>query len=445
MIDTVGSDYIKDQRRSYFLYTISSRALPYLSDGLKPSQRRGIWTARSGEKMKTASLAGATMPIHPHAEISDVLSNMAGPWSNNVPLLTGYGAFGTMLAPGSYGAPRYTSVRLSDFTKEVVLADIEIIPMQLNYDDTLEEPAHFLPLVPIVLLNSTFGIAGGFQCSILPYDLKDIIKAQLKVLNGEVLNAEPPMPYFKPTDCRAVSSAIDPKTQNVRYTFEGEYQKLNSSELKITKLPYGVEHSKFIDGLVKLEDDYKIVGFDDYSKDSISIVVRFPKGFINKTPHADIVKLLKLTNTETNNINVINFDGETVLNTSFNEIITLFTKWRLGFYVVRYERLLSLLELDIQRYKDVILAIDKNVGGVAVKTKNKSELGDFLEYIGVINIDYISSLPVYRFTEEEKNKTQSKLDEALIQQREYIDLLSDRAKRVQIYVNELKSVMKNHG
>ncbi len=441
--NTAGSDYIKEQRRGYFLYTINSRALPSVSDGLKPAQRRALWTGKSGDKMKTATLAGATMPIHPHASPDDVISNMAGPWCNNIPLFTGYGAFGTMLAPNSYGAPRYTSVRVSDFAKDVVFCDIEIIPMQPNYDDTLEEPTHFLPLVPIVLLNPAFGIAGGFACNILPYDINDIINSQIKYLKGG--EVEEALPYFKPIDCRSVSKYVDAKTTNVRYTFEGDYKQLNSSEIQITKIPYGVEHSKYVDHLVKLEEDYKISGFDDLSKDAFNIIVKFPRGVITKTTRADLIKLLKLSNSETDNMNVIDFDGNTVMNTSFSEVIKKFTDWRLKFYYNRYQRLLSLLEIDIQRYKDVILAIEKNVGGVAVKTKSKSELEDFLEYIGVINLEYISSLPVYRFTEDEKNKTQTKLDEALKQQKVYMDLMENENKRVDVYVSELKQVLTKYG
>jgi DNA gyrase/topoisomerase IV subunit A len=439
----VSSDYIKEQRRVYFLYTINNRALPALSDGFKPSQRRGLWIGRNGDKTKTATLAGAVMPIHPHADISDVISNMAGPWCNNIPLFTGIGAFGTRLAPSSFGAPRYTSVKVSDFTKDVVFRDIELIPMQPNYDDTLEEPLHFLPLVPIVLLNPTFGIAGGFQCNILPHDLKDIINAQISHLEGKKF--EEAMPYFKPIDCKAVSKVEDPKTTNNRYTFEGDYVQLNSSEIRINKLPYGTEHTKYVSYLDKLEEDYKIIGYDDASKDSIDVVVKFARGILKSTARPDLIRLLKLSNSETDNMNVIDFNGESVTNTSFTEVVTRFTEWRLQYYHNRYTRLLQLLEIDIQRYKDVILSINNNVGGIAIKTKNKAELEEFLSYIGIINIEYIVALPVYRLTEEEKQKTQTKLDDAVVQQNVYLDLLSNEGKRKTIYITELKEVLKKFG
>ena len=380
------------------------------------------------------------MPIHPHASPEDVISNMASPWCNNIPLFTGYGAFGTMLAPSSYGAPRYTSVKVSDFTKDVIFRDIEIIPMCSNYDDTLEEPLHFLPLVPVVLLNPTFGIAGGFQCNILPRSLKDVVEAQLKFLEGKPICDV--MPHATPINCQAVSKTVDPKNVNNRYTFEGDYTQLNQSEIQINRLPYGVEHSKYIDHLSKLEEEYKISGFDDFSKDTFRIVVRFPRGTLSKTNRLEIIKLLKLSNSETEHMNVIDFDGNTVLSTSFTEVVEKFTSWRLAFYFQRYQRLLELLEKDIQRYKDIIRAIEKNVGSVATKTKSKAELEDYLEYIGIVYLEFISTLPVYRFTEDEKEKIQKKLSGALDQQKIYVDLLENEQSRRKVYSSELKDVLK---
>jgi DNA gyrase/topoisomerase IV subunit A len=108
-----SSQYINDQRREYSLYVMQSRAICAGTDGLKAGGRRALWTARSGAKMKTATLAGATMPIHPHAECTGAINTLAAPYGNNIPLFKGDGAFGTMLHPTSYGAARYTSISVS--------------------------------------------------------------------------------------------------------------------------------------------------------------------------------------------------------------------------------------------------------------------------------------------------------------------------------------------
>jgi DNA gyrase/topoisomerase IV subunit A len=145
MVDIVKSDYINNKRREYSLYVLQSRAIPSLADGLKVSARRVLWTARDGKKYKSATLAGLTMPLHPHAPPEGTVNALAAPFINNKPLLDGYGAFGTLLNPNAFGAARYTSVKLSEFAKKVVFVDIDIIPMIDNYDSTQLEPKHFCP------------------------------------------------------------------------------------------------------------------------------------------------------------------------------------------------------------------------------------------------------------------------------------------------------------
>ena len=254
-----SSQYVLGQRREYSLYVLQMRAIPSAADGLKASARRVLWTGKDGKVHKSAVLAGATMPIHPHASPEGAVNTLAGFYGNNVPLLTGHGAFGTILKPTAYGASRYTSVELSEFAKDVVFKDVEIIPMVENYDSTLMEPKHFLPLVPVALLNPTEGIAVGFACDILPRSLEDIIMVQIMHLQGKKKFTEP-MPHFIPTDNRAV------ECKGGRYVFEGEYEQTSASTVVVTKLPYGLLHEKFIAHLDSLCEDGKVVEYEDNSK-----------------------------------------------------------------------------------------------------------------------------------------------------------------------------------
>ena len=109
----------------------------------------------------------------------------------------------------------------------------------------------------------------------------------------------------------------------------------------------------------------------------------------------------------------------------------------------RFDRLRELLEVDIQKYKDILLAIRKNVGGLAKKIKSKGELKEFLNDIGVVYVDYISDLPVYRFTEEEKRKVEEKLKAANATLKEYKSYLKSESKRRQLYIAELKEILSN--
>lgn len=430
-----GSEYVNEQRREYSLYVLQMRAIPSIADGLKAAQRRVLWTAKDGKKHKSATLAGATMPIHPHASPEGAINTLAAPYGNNMPLLKGDGAFGTLLNPTAYGASRYTSVKVSEFTKKVVFADIELVPVQENYDGTLEEPVHFLPLVPISILNPSEGIAVGFASNILPRALTDIINDQIKHLQGKGFKEK--APYFFPTDSDAVRVADN------KWEFSGEYNQINSTTIQITKLPYGASHEKYIEHLLKLEEAGTIVDFEDNSKDEYDIVIKFKRGVI-ASQGKKLMKTLKLTSTSNENMNMIDFDGERVIGADYVQVVQDFTDWRLSWYKKRYQRLAKLLGVDIQKYLDILLAIEKNVGGMARNIQSRTEMKEVLKEMGIVHIDYIADLAVYRFTENEKGKIEKKLDEAYALMEHYKKLLKYPKERSKVYISELREILREY-
>lgn len=443
MLQPQSSQYIQDQRREFSLYTLQSRAIPHLADGLKVAHRRVLWTARDGSHFKTATLAGLTMSIHPHSAPEDSINTITAPYSNNVPLFDGDGAFGTYLIPDAYGAGRYTAVSTSKFTNEVIFRDIEIVPMINNYDDTTTEPKHFLPLVPVCLLNPMSGIAVGFACNILPRSLKDIITAQINYLKGKKL-PDVIYPILHPCNQQALDFQVDPVSNNIKWTFIGKFSRTKKNEILVTDLPYGVKYTKFIDHLEKLKEIGRILSYDDNSKEKVNITIRVSKSVFEEYSDADFTQVLKLVNSETENLNVIDFDSNTVVQTNFKDAITRFTEWRLQWYVNRYERLLQLLQIDIQRYKDIISAIKHNIGSIAKKIESRAELIEYLEAINIVHVDYIASLPVYRFTMDEKRKVEERLEKALETEAHYQMLLSNEDARRDVYIQELQDVMATH-
>lgn len=434
-----SSEYIEQQRREYSLYVLQSRAIPYASDGLKAAARRVLWTAHDGKKYKSATLAGATMPIHPHQSPEGTVNTLAAPYTNNIPLLDGIGAFGTLLKPTAYGAARYTSVAVSEFTKDVIFKDIEIIPMQDNYDGTLPEPVHFLPLIPVALLNPQSGIAVGFAADILPRDLSSIIDDQLKVLSGKMITQEP-----RPVLTSINQQAVGLKDES-KWIFQGSFERINSTTIRITNLPYGELHEKYIEKkLSPLEENGTIIDIADKSKDKYDIIVKFKRNVLSQLSDDKIIDLLSLQKPTSENLNVIDFDGERVWSTNYIELVTNFTRWRLKWYKTRYERLARLLEVDIQKYKDVLIAIKKNLGSIARKTQSRSELKSLIEAFKIVHIDYIADLPVYRFTEQEKEKTEQKLKDAEDLLKAYYHLIKSEDARVTVYVDELRKIKTNY-
>ena len=432
-----SSKYLESERKLYSLYVMQSRAIPAATDGLKAAGRRVLWTARNGDKYKTATLAGATMPIHPHSEASGSINTLAAPYGNNIPLFKGYGAFGTMLDPTAYGAARYTSVAVSKFTQDVVFADIEIIPMTWNYDDSIEEPVHFLPLVPTVLLNPSEGIAVGFATDILPRNLADLIDVQIAHLMNK-RNANQLLPSFTPINSTA--RLVDGRAA----FFSGSYEMVNTTTIRITNLPYKLSHDKLIAKLDALYETGTVVDFTDRSKDKINIEVKFKKGVLSKMTEEEVLKTLGLTVKHTENLNVLDFTGQGVWSAEPLDLIKRFTDWRLQWYVKRYERLRDLLKIDIQRYLDIRNAITNNVGGIAKRVKSRAELKTLLLEMGIVYIDYIADLPVYRFTEEEYEKNEQRLKDAEALLRTYEDMLQSEDKRKIVYATELKEILNKY-
>lgn len=436
-----SSQYIANERLGYSLYLISDRAIPHVADGLKSALRRVLWMARDGKKVKSSALAGSCAAIHPHAAPEGSINTAAAPYGNNIPLLNGYGAFGTLLKPTAYGASRYTSVALSEFAKDVIFADSNLIPMVDNYDGTIKEPKHLLPLIPTVLLNPQEGIAVGFASNILPRSITDIIYDQIQQLQGKAAKISEAPPSLDSLDQTSTGAIVD-RLGKTRWVFVGKYVKVNATTIRITALPYGLTHKKLTSTLDKLEDGGTIIDVVDNSSDSYNILIKFKKGTLSKLDETGILKMLGLELSIPENLNVVDFDGITVWSTNYVDIITRFTEWRLQYYITRYETLAAQLEIDIQRLQDVMLAIKKNIGSVARKIKSKAELKEYLDAIGIVHVDYIADLPVYRFTEDERIKAETRLAEHLDTMAYYQMLLGSEPERKKIYVKELNDVLK---
>lgn len=439
--EPVGA-YLESEHRNFAIYTLQQRAIPFFN-GMKPVQQRCLWMLRNvGKFEKVAKLTGQVMAIHPHgdASIADAINQMSGPYCNNLSFFDGHGAFGTRINPTAFGSPRYVSSKISSFTKEVIFKDWEIVELKPSYDETDEEPTMLLPLVPILLLNGIQGIATGYSTTILPRDLKDLIDEQLKVLQGK--QAINPLPYSKPINNVAVR---DPEFPN-KYQFLGECEVVDTGTAKITKLPFGMTHSKVVESLAKMVEKGQIVDYIDKSKADINIVVNFKRAALKNKNGESAVRKLKLTTGVTERIIVLDpATSKTVVEyDDAGKFITDYTNWRLGFYPMRYQRLIQLNLIEISRLNDVIIAIDNDLGGQAKKVKNKADLVAFITNIGVKDVEYIAGLPVYRFTEEEYTKAKDRVADLEKQNEEYQTIIDDVDRQKTIYMDELKDIKKKY-
>ncbi len=179
---------------NYSMYVIMDRALPHISDGLKPVQRRIIYamselglSALAKHKKSARTVGDVLGKYHPHGDLAcyEAMVLMAQPFSYRYPLVDGQGNWGAPDDPKSFAAMRYTEARLSKFS-EVLLAELEqgTVEWTPNFDGTLKEPAFLPARLPHILLNGVTGIAVGMATDIPPHNAREVAHACVELLDN---------------------------------------------------------------------------------------------------------------------------------------------------------------------------------------------------------------------------------------------------------------------
>ena len=442
-----SSTYIKDISREFAIYTAQNRAIPSLADGIKDGQRKFLWMIRNTvDKIKTVALASSAIGygiyVHGDASAADTVSLMAAPYVNNIPLLDGIGNFGSRLEPTGVGAPRYTSVKRGIAAKELMFTDLDIIPLKENYDGSVMEPVHYLPLIPMVLLNGVSGIAVGWSTDILPRNIDDIIDSTIKAVSGKKIETIKPSYDYLQCDVNHLEGNT--------WIFSGKVDKVNTSTLKISELPPGVSLEKYKEKLNKMIDDGVISDYDDNSSEFIDIEIKVQRKTIDGKTHDQLLDLFKLKQKKTERIVVLDFNGKSIKQYENDvKLIHDFVVWRLEWFKKRYENLKSKAEYELNYWKALKECFDKNLPSKISKMSNKKsveeEVTKITNKIVVLDnsqLDKISSLPSYRWAKDYYQTIIDKINEIESNIREYVDLLQDEKKLKNVYLEELKNLKK---
>ncbi len=289
-------DLKKTMETSYIDYAMSvltSRALPDVRDGLKPVQRRVLYSmielnnGPDKPHRKCARIVGDTMgKYHPHGDSSiyGALVNMAQEWSTRYPLVDGHGNFGSVDGDGA-AAMRYTEARLSKISMEM-LADINknTVDFTPNFDETEKEPSVLPSRYPNLLANGTSGIAVGMATNIPPHNLKEIIAAVVKMIDNQVLedrstDMEEILKIIKgpdfPTGGTILgASGIEQAYRTgrgkirVRAVTNIEPMQNGKNRIVVTELPFMVNKARLIEKIADLVRDKKVEGITDLRDES---------------------------------------------------------------------------------------------------------------------------------------------------------------------------------
>ena len=285
---TMETSYI-----DYAMSVIAQRALPDVRDGLKPVQRRVLYSmielnnGPDKPHRKCARIVGDTMgKYHPHGDSSiyGALVNMAQDWSTRYPLVDGHGNFGSVDGDGA-AAMRYTEARLSKISMEM-LADInkDTVDFVPNFDETEKEPTVLPSRYPNLLVNGTTGIAVGMATNIPPHNLREVIHAVVKIIDNEVLedrgtDIEELLSIVKGPDFPTGAMILGTTGINEAYrTGRGkirvraitniEPMQNGKNRIVVTELPYMVNKARLIEKIAELVRDKKIDGITDLRDES---------------------------------------------------------------------------------------------------------------------------------------------------------------------------------
>ncbi|MGN0364714.1 MAG: DNA gyrase subunit A [Suilimivivens sp.] len=289
-------DLKKTMENSYIDYAMSviaQRALPDVRDGLKPVQRRVLYSmielnnGPDKPHRKCARIVGDTMgKYHPHGDSSiyGALVNMAQEWSTRYPLVDGHGNFGSVDGD-SAAAMRYTEARLSKISMEM-LADIDkdTVDFVPNFDETEKEPVVLPSRYPNLLVNGTTGIAVGMATNIPPHNLREVIQAVVKIIDNRVLedrdtDIEELLSIVKGPDFPTGGTILGTAGINeayrtgrgkvrVRAVTDIEPMQNGKNRIVVTELPYMVNKARLIEKIAELVRDKKVDGITDLRDES---------------------------------------------------------------------------------------------------------------------------------------------------------------------------------
>ncbi|MDC1173994.1 DNA gyrase subunit A [Bacteriovoracaceae bacterium] len=435
-LESVPLDMIvKEEYRTYQIYTLMDRAIPYLQDGLKPGQRRILYTLYRNQSKgltKVSSATGLVLTLHPHgpASIESAIVNMAQDYtfSNNYPLIDKKGYFGERMETAP-AAGRYIECKLGKIAEYLLFDDLNQVEMVPNYDETVMEPFALLPKLPIMLLNGAEGIGTGFSSVIPSFNHKDICESMIQYV--ETGKAKKVKPYVHTYKEKIVAD-------KGKFIFNMKFEEIKD-KIYITELPRGYDSNKTYRFLNKhIESDF-IKDYIDSSVDNdIMIELIFKRG---QTPKlSEVEKVMGTSSSLSPNYTLISERGVRIFSAP-DEIIQLFTDKRIEVVQKRYVLMSNDLEKKIRQNNEIIKFIKNKEYEVATKSKNRKSYVEYLTKKKFTFSDYLADMPIYRMTKEEVERRKLMVKEDTAKLKEFQKIAkSDKLVRKKLIeeINDVK-------
>ena len=410
------SRLVRDEYRTYQIYTLMDRAIPYLQDGLKPGQRRilyTLWKNQSKGFQKVSSATGLVLTLHPHgpASVETTIVNLAQDYTfaNNYPLIDKKGYFGERMEPMP-AASRYIECKLGEISKFLLFDDMDQVQMVPNYDEKVMEPVSMLPKLPLMLLNGAEGIGTGFSSVIPSFNHKDIIESMIQtVQTGKPKKIRPHVNHFK--------NKIEHEKD--RLIFNMKFEEIDS-KIYITEIPRNYDSVKLYKYLNKfIENGYLKDYIDSSVNNEIKVELIFKKG--QQPPFEEVKAKMAVATSMIPNYTLISERGIKIFDAP-EEIIEIFTAQRLVVVKTRYELLCKNLEESIKQNNEIITFIKNKEYEVATKQKDRKSFVDYLVKEKYHFSEYLADMPIYRMTKDEVGKRKLLVEEESEKLKEYFKI-----------------------
>jgi len=472
-------DLKKTMEKSYIDYAMSviaSRALPDIRDGLKPVQRRVLYSmielnnGPDKPHRKCARIVGDTMgKYHPHGDSSiyGALVNMAQEWSMRYPLVDGHGNFGSIDGDGA-AAMRYTEARLSKIAMEM-LSDInkDTVDFAPNFDDTEKEPVVLPSRFPNLLANGTTGIAVGMATNIPPHNLRELIDAVNKIIEYRIENKEifieDILEIVKGPDFPTGANILGKSGINEAYrTGKGkikvravtsiEAMSNRKNRIIVTELPYLVNKSRLIEKIAELVNDKKIEGItelrDESNREGMRIVIELRRDvnagvILNRLyKHTQMqetfgVNMLSLVNNEPKTLNILDMLKHYLKHQE--EVITRRTKYDLNKAQERAHILEGLLKA-----LDNIDEIIKIIRGSANVSIAKTELINRFSFSDA-QAQAIVDMRLRALTGLERDRLLAEYNELQEKIKYYLEILANESLLLSVIRDEINIIKDKYG
>ena len=411
-MQTTVTKFLNEEVVNFASYS-TMRAIASAIDGQKNAGRKVIYSMmnRSNKDTKVSILSGLIMTDteYLHGDISGSIVTIAQNYvgTNNLPLLTREGNFGTRFETGA-SATRYIFTAKEKYFDNIFNKADNNILIEQYFEGTKIEPRFFVPTLPLILINGSEGIATGFAQKILSRNIDNIKKAITNILQSKKIDSKLLIPSFN-----GFNGTVEQGDTTNQWLIKGTIKRLSGGKFEILEVPVGIDLQSYIKVLDDLEDDKFIKSYKDKSEDDkFHFEVTMSPSDLSKFTDDELLQKFKLVKRISENYTCLDENNRVKVFENAEEILRSFVKIKLEYLQKRKDFELQKLEDDIKIDFSKFLFI-KNIveNKLTINKRKKSDIETDLEKIDNIikrdnSFDYLLQMNILSLTEERMNKLQ---------------------------------------